>query len=530
MGYTANGLFGVLRDIHTDITFVSKRGPILYTKIKGRRGYVMEEGPGGANRVVQYMADRLRNHAWGKEAAYDLKWFCKREDNYTVSRLDLPEDENVPDIDKYTLIRLDPNKLNYDKFSQYQWEVRHNIGEDVIIVPDKIKPDDIIDSESALEYVARAVLNEQSWIQIMPVFFSHDYHNSTLNKVIKRLLENSPDRNALFAHFEHTPLPSAKNFGLFDEVERYDGRKQTDVLLTASLVNDIYFLQTKANVQRYLDTVQTYIPKKEYTIQHKKINGVDFYVVRYRDHDTWVKAVPVSVDPEDLRKRASRTRVKNEARKARTNVDNDTIVVYSTDRGGEETKGVAKKLSACNKFKQRHPGANVIVNQQYDPSRTEILRYQAELRRIEEEGKRGNDAFPGYITLDPEKYKQDRILHRYRAFDVLLITSIADGMNLVAKEGAVLADLGRPTVIILSKDAGAAEQLGNAGAILTDSHDEESIIRALEYVVYKMTPEERWNRAKALRKSVEKENMEDHTYNIFSSIAERRNEKLASKK
>ncbi|MEJ7902432.1 MAG: trehalose-6-phosphate synthase, partial [Thermomicrobiales bacterium] len=109
-----------------------------------------------------------------------------------------------------------------------------------------------------------------------------------------------------------------------------------------------------------------------------------------------------------------------------------------------------------------------------------------------------------------------RVLAAMKWYDVLLVNSIIDGMNLVAKEGALINE--RSGVIVLSEGAGAAMQLGNE-ALMVSPADVEGTAEAI-YQALTMPIQERQRRAQRLRRSVERDDVSVWFRDQLADIAE----------
>jgi len=109
-----------------------------------------------------------------------------------------------------------------------------------------------------------------------------------------------------------------------------------------------------------------------------------------------------------------------------------------------------------------------------------------------------------------------RVLAAMKWYDVLLVNSIIDGMNLVAKEGALINE--RSGVIVLSEGAGAAMQLGH-DALMVSPADIEGTAEAI-YTALTMPIRERQGRARRLRRSVERDDVSVWFRDQLADIAE----------
>lgn len=148
------------------------------------------------------------------------------------------------------------------------------------------------------------------------------------------------------------------------------------------------------------------------------------------------------------------------------------------------SKGLPERFLAIEQFLDSHPDWHRKVSflQIAAPSRTGVAEYRAIRRRLESLAGRINGR---YATVDwaPIRYlnsaaRRARLVGFYRAARIGLVTPLRDGMNLVAKEYVAAQDRADPGVLILSRFAGAAEELG-VGALLVNPYDSEATADAI---------------------------------------------------
>ncbi len=190
--------------------------------------------------------------------------------------------------------------------------------------------------------------------------------------------------------------------------------------------------------------------------------------VRWQGRTVRVAIHPLGVDAGALRARAARPDVARRTAELQALVG-DRQLVLRVDRS-EPTKGIVQGLQAYAALLRRHPehrGRVVHLALAY-PSRSTLPQYRAYAVRVREEADAvraefGDDAVELVVEDD-----HARSLAALGMADVLLVNPVRDGMNLVAKEGAVLSRAG--LALVLSREAGAADELG-ADALLVDPHD-----------------------------------------------------------
>jgi trehalose-6-phosphate synthase len=173
------------------------------------------------------------------------------------------------------------------------------------------------------------------------------------------------------------------------------------------------------------------------------------------------------------------------------------------------TKGLPERFRGIEAFLERCPAykSEFTFVQIGSPSRTQIPRYHDLMQEVVQEAERINRRFQtsGWkpIVLLPRQHSHAEILPYYRTADFCLVTSLHDGMNLVAKE-FVAARQDEQGVLILSRFTGASYELGDA--LVVNPYDiqqlSHSIHRALE-----MPPEERRARMHRMRATVREHNI-----------------------
>jgi trehalose 6-phosphate synthase len=154
------------------------------------------------------------------------------------------------------------------------------------------------------------------------------------------------------------------------------------------------------------------------------------------------------------------------------------------------------------------------------PSRTHIKRYHDFLADVEAESERINWRFQTGkwkpIIFLNRQHSHTEIERYYRTADVCLVTSLHDGMNLVAKEFVAARD-DEQGVLILSRFTGAARELRDA--VLVNPYDIERTADAIRYAL-EMEPEERTARMQRLRKLVKEQNIYRWAANLIGELCE----------
>jgi trehalose 6-phosphate synthase/phosphatase len=313
------------------------------------------------------------------------------------------------------------------------------------------------------------------------VVWLHDFH---LLRVAEHLRARGV--SARLGFFLHTPFPS------LDDLVKLPWR---EALLRALLAHDVVGVQSARDLRRLLTCVEKLAPDVSVSMR-----GDCEASIAVHCHDLVVGVFPIGIDTESFRRARDEAHAASEAAALRASAGERTILL-GVDRL-DYTKGLPERLAAFERALERHPElvGRVVYVQVVVPSREQVPAY-ARLRR---EVERGVGRISGrYATADwaPIRYlyraiAPDALLALYREADIALVTPLADGMNLVAKEYCA-AKVDRPGVLVLSEMAGAACQL-RSGALLVNPYDQEAIAEAI-WRAYTMSPGERRARMRRLR-------------------------------
>jgi alpha,alpha-trehalose-phosphate synthase [UDP-forming] len=327
---------------------------------------------------------------------------------------------------------------------------------------------------------AAALLEEMEKAE-EPIVFVQDYHFALLPALIKQA---RPD--ARVALFWHVPWPNFEAFGICPW--------QDDILL-GMLGADLIGFHTQFYCNNFLETVERAI--------EGRVEWDRFTVVRGR-HTTHVRPFPISVAPDLVVEDRHGAR---EALLAEIGVSAEFIGL-GVDRV-DYTKGLPERLRALRRFFERWPEyrRRLVFVQIASPSRSRIARYQAlqdEVRSTvaainEELGER--DWHP--IVYRERHHDHEEIRRWYREADFCLVTSLHDGMNLVAKE-YVAAREDDDGALILSRFTGASHELPDA--LLVNPYDVEDTAAAIHQALT-MRPEERHSRMARMRAHVNEHNI-----------------------
>jgi alpha,alpha-trehalose-phosphate synthase [UDP-forming] len=404
-----------------------------------------------------------------------------------------------PDHPSYTLRRVwltdEEDKGYYEGFSnEGLWPLCH-----IAHTRPVFRPDDWLQYQKINRRFADAVLQEMEGTD-SPILLAQDYHFALLPRMVK---EARPD--ARVAIFWHIPWPNPEVFGICPWQ-----RELIDGLLGADLIG--FHIQTHCN--NFLETVDRAV---------EALTEWDRFAVNRQGHVTRVRPYPISVAfPENsgVTNETPNTGQLRAALCAELGVEASLLGV-GVDRV-DYTKGILERFRAIERFLELNPTyqRRFTFVQIGAPSRTDIERYKNFLDEVSSEAERINGRLQTAkwkpIVFLKKHHSHEEIARYYQAASVCLVTSLHDGMNLVAKEfvGAREDERG---VLILSTFAGAAHELSDA--LLVNPYDisqvAEAVHRALE-----MSEEEQSMRMRRMRHNVREHNVYRWAAHLLSDLTE----------
>jgi trehalose 6-phosphate synthase len=333
------------------------------------------------------------------------------------------------------------------------------------------------------ELFANEIVAAATAAGVEPLIMLQDYHLYLCAGLIR---QRQPD--ARLQQFVHIPWPDPDYWRLLPlEIRR--------AICEGMLGNDIVGFQTPEHGRSFMYTCQAYVP--DAVVDYSTLS------VRWQNRRIEVRTYPISIDATAVRRMA----YSKEARSHDRYLPNhwNEFTVLRVDRA-EPSKNIVRGFLAFDRFLEAHKDFQGRVNfvAITVPSRMDVVEYQDYLDDVSAVVGRINAKYANVETgwqpihlIMGENYP--RALAAMKWYDVLLVNSIIDGMNLVAKEGALLNE--RNGVLILSEGAGAVSQLGEH-AIIIGPTDVEGTADALHRALT-MPLEERRRRAEGLRSSVE---------------------------
>ena len=329
-----------------------------------------------------------------------------------------------------------------------------------------------------------------------PVVLVQDYHFALAPRMIK---DARPD--ARVSIFWHIPWPNPEAFAICPWQ-----RELLDGLLGADLIG----FHVQAHCNNFLDTVDRTLESR---IDRER------FAVNRGGRFSFVRPFPISVNFSADRAAEQSTYAERAALLRKLGVE-ATMLGVGVDRI-DYTKGIPERFRAVEMFCEKYPAfrGQFTFVQIGAPSRTHIRRYHDLMSEVEFEAGRINRRFETSswrpIVFVPRHHSHREILPYYRCADVCMVTSLHDGMNLVAKE-FVSSRADEQGVLILSRFAGASNEL--VDALLVNPYDTEELADAIHRALI-MAPEEKHARMTRMRTYIREHNIYRWAGDLISELA-----------
>ena len=409
---------------------VSNREPYVHTRQAGRircmppasglttaidpilrasGGVWVAHGSGNADREVVDAADRVR--------------VPPEAPSYTLRRVWLPE-------------RIE-NEYYYGLANEGLWPLCH-----IAFHRPRFSLKHWTSYREANEIFAKAVLEEANGD---PAFvFIQDYHLALLPRMLK---QSNP--NLASAQFWHIPWPNRETFHVFPWKEE---------LLDGMLGNDLLGFQVQGHCSNFLETIDRTI---------EALVDIEHGYVSKAGHLTAVRSFPISIDFEEHARMASSPRVAPATAQWWLELGHaPEMLGIGIDRI-DYTKGIPDRLHALDRLLEEHPDyvGRLVFLQVGVPSRTAIEDYEslnlALIQQVEALNRKWGRGTWKPVVFVRRHIDQESLVALHLMADFCLVSSLHDGMNLIAKE-FVASRIDGDGVLILSAFTGAARELTEA--------------------------------------------------------------------
>jgi trehalose 6-phosphate synthase len=409
------------------------------------------------------------------------------------NRLRVPPDEPQYQLRRVWLSKEEEDGYYYGFANEGFWPLCH-----IAHTRPVFKPEDWDYYQSVNKKFSQAALEEIENDE-EPLILIQDYHFALLPRLIK---EKRPD--ARIALFWHIPWPNPESFGICPWQRE---------IIHGMLGADLIGFHIQQHCTNFLDTVDKTL---ECRIDWER------FAVNRQNHKTLVKPFPISValTPSTGNGASVPQPLDKEALFKQLGVKGEYLAV-GVDRI-DYTKGIIERFRGIERFLDKNPeyqGRFVFV-ELGAPSRTLIKRYHDLMAEVEEEAERINWKFKSkewqpLIFLKKHHSHKD-IEPFYKTADICLVTSLHDGMNLVAKE-YIASREDEDGVLILSRFTGASRELPDA--LIINPYDMDKTAEGIR-VALEMDPVERRKRMRRMRNAVMSNNIYKWGANLIEDLSQ----------
>jgi trehalose 6-phosphate synthase len=319
-----------------------------------------------------------------------------------------------------------------------------------------------------------------------PIILVQDYHFALLPRMVRERLPR-----ATIITFWHIPWPNPEAFGILPWREE---------VLEGMLGSSILGFHTQFHCNNFFDTVDRFLEARV---------DRETFTISYGGNPTEVRRYPISIEwpPAALQLQAPVAECRNRVRE-RLGLAPDVKLGVGVDRL-DYTKGILERFLAIERLLELEPRwvGHFSFIQVAAPSRSSIDEYQNLDARVRTLAARINERFgaPGYapIILRIEHHDAVQVYELYRAAELCYVSSLHDGMNLVAKEYVAARD-DEQGVLILSQFTGAARELSES--LIVNPYDIEQSAAAM-HLALTMSPDEQRARMRSMRTLVQEFNV-----------------------
>ena len=350
------------------------------------------------------------------------------------------------------------------------------------------------DYKKANSAFANAIAEESDENSIVWI---HDYHLCLVPKILR---DKKPELT--IAHFWHIPWPNYSVFRICP---------QSTEILEALLNNNLIGFQLPLFIRNFMECVKEGIEDAD----------IDYHnsTITYKGQKTKLKAFPISVDYEKFNSLALSSKTFNTMQVLTQRYDlSQKSVGVGVDRL-EYTKALIKRLQAIDLFFDRYPKFRgkftfiqiAVPTRMKEPYISYKATVEGLVRKINK--KYSLENWNPIVYRDIKAEHEDLVVY-YRMADMAIISSVYDGMNLVAKE-FVASQVDRKGVLLLSEFAGAAEEL--EGAILVNPYDIEEFSDCIKKVL-ELPVKEKTSRMKTLRRQVKEKDIYRWMSDVLSEV------------
>lgn len=473
--WTKQSLQQLIKEKLSDYKFIvaSNRQPYIHTFKKGE--VECQRGAGGVITALDPILQAC-NGTWVAHGSGD----ADRRVTDNEGKVMVP-----PEKPNYTLKRVwltkEEEKGHYYGYSnEALWPLCHMAFERPVFSIEDWEYYKTVNNKFA-EAILKEVGNDKAFVWVQ------DYHLTLLPKLLK---EKAPGQ-LIIAHFWHIPWPNHETFRICP---------QKHEILEGLLASNLLAFHIRYHCDNFIDVVEREI--------ECKIDKERFSIIR-QEHETIIRPYPISVDFEGCSIASRQPQVKRTIQALRKEYNLSGVkVLLGLDRI-DYTKGIPERLFAVDRLLDLHPELKekIVFIQMGELSRIHIPKYKAlndEINaRVEEINWKHSTGIWEPIILVRRHLSFPELLAFYRLGDVCIVSSLHDGMNLVAKEFISSRSDGEG-VLVLSQFTGASRELEEA--ILVNPYDRTQFAEAI-FEALSFNEEDRKRRMVKLRATVERNNI-----------------------
>ncbi|MDN4986253.1 trehalose-6-phosphate synthase [Bradyrhizobium sp. WYCCWR 13022] len=318
-----------------------------------------------------------------------------------------------------------------------------------------------------------------------PVVLVQDYHFALVPRMIRERLPK-----ATIITFWHIPWPNAETFGICPWKRE---------IIEGMLGSTIIGFHTQFHCNNFIEGVDRFVESRiDREVQAISLGG----------HETRIRAYPISIEwpPRELEKLPAPSECRSSV-VAQFGLEEGTRLVVGVERF-DYTKGILDRMRAVDALLSRNRAwrDRLAFVQVAAPTRSKLTSYlklQAEAEALAAEINQRHPGRQPVIHLIARHYEPSDVFRLFRAADVCVVSSLHDGMNLVAKE-FVSSREDNAGVLILSSFTGASRELSEA--LIVNPYDTEEMASAIE-VALMMPVQEQAERMKLMRQQVKEHNV-----------------------
>ncbi len=465
------------------LTVVSNRGPVDFVADENNE-IQMQRSTGGLVTALLGIAQSV-----------EISWFASAvsdsEKSWGHKKLSLNGDQNH-DIDLH-LVPLEEEVYNnyYNVIANpLLWFLQHSMWNFVSSPTITRNTWQAWDDgyKAANQQFANAVAQNIKLTNEKSLVMAQDYHLYLFPRMLRNeMLKSGHLDQVTITHFIHIPWPGPEDIQILPA-------KMRGEILEGLTATDLLGFQTHNDVLNFLRSVESHLQGAYVNYKKRRI--------WYKNHTTHVRDFPISIDAEATKTLAESSEVL-ELRNQMKEIVQDCQLILRVDRT-EPSKNIVRGFQALGEMLELHPEhlGKVKFVALLVPSRLEVDEYRSYHDEIMAAAGWVNSQY-GTSDWEPirvilgENYA--RAIAALQIYDVLLVNSIADGMNLVAKEGAIVNQ--KSGALVLSERTGVRQQL-EPGALIISPCDVYATAEALHQALI-MSPEDRQVRASRLCRLVE---------------------------